>query len=100
MIGVRECLGQDVPGSVPIKALNVDEHAHQLRDGHGRLSVVQLDGHFVRELGEIGANSIPNTELGRLVATNDILQGRWKVNGEPIWVKEGRHSLLEGWPPP
>ncbi len=43
VVGVREGVGADIPCLVPAQLLHVHQETHQLRDGHGRVSVVQLD---------------------------------------------------------
>src|SRR5437773_113961 len=40
----------DVPGLIPIQALEIDQDALQLNNGKGRVSVVELDGDLVRKL--------------------------------------------------
>ena len=54
VVGVAEDLLGDVPGLVPRHALLVDQHAHQLGDGDGRVRVVELNGHLLREAHEVG----------------------------------------------
>lgn len=49
VIGVGTDARGQAPGLGPREAFNVEEDSHQLRDRHGRVSVVQLDGHLTDE---------------------------------------------------
>ena len=57
--------------SVPIDTLFVDEYSHEFRDGHGRVSVVQLDGTLIRQLAEVVSGYFTNAELGVLEPKNN-----------------------------
>ena len=46
MVGVGKGLGADCPGLLPANLLEVHEDTHQLCDGHGRVSVIQLNGNL------------------------------------------------------
>ncbi len=37
----------------PVEPLHVDEDPHELRDCEGGVGVVQLDGHLLRQLGQV-----------------------------------------------
>ena len=54
VIGVAEGGSGDLPGVDPGDLLLVDEKAHQLDDGQGRVRIVELDGDRARQLGVIG----------------------------------------------
>lgn len=44
---IEACVNSDLPNlthCVPVEFLDVHKDPHQLGDGHGRMSVVQLDG--------------------------------------------------------
>lgn len=43
VVGISEGPGADVPRFVPTEMFLVHEETHQLRDGHGWVSVIQLD---------------------------------------------------------
>jgi len=75
VIGVGTCFGGDFPGVVPGKTFLVDEDAHELRDGKGRVRVVELDGDFFWEGGEVVALDFTAAELGGLEATDYVLEG-------------------------
>ena len=45
----------DVPCSVPVHEVLVDEQAHQFSDGDGWVRVVQLDGEGAMQIGELAA---------------------------------------------
>ena len=50
VVGVGEDSLGDSPGILPLHTLVVDQDAHQLGDGHGRMGVVELDGDLVRQV--------------------------------------------------
>ena len=50
VVGVRKDLRAHLPGLRPGEALQVKENPHQLWDGHGGVSVVQLDGNLRTEM--------------------------------------------------
>ncbi len=52
VVRVRDRPLRDVPGGVPVESLLVDQHSHQLRDGDGRVRVVELDGECAPGRGE------------------------------------------------
>jgi len=55
VVGVGEGAAGDGLGLVPAQAVIVHQDAHQLGDGHGGMGVVDVDGHLVREDGEVVA---------------------------------------------
>jgi len=67
VVGVAEGGDGLSPGEVPGDALFVDEDAHELGDGDGGVGVVELDGVFVGEAGEV--------EVGLFVAADDVVDG-------------------------
>ena len=50
VVGIGHRRDRDPPGGVPIQAAVVDQQAHQLSDGDGRVGVVELDCDPVRKL--------------------------------------------------
>ena len=50
VVGVGQSLLRDVPGLVPTEVRFVEQNPHQLGDRQGRMSIVELDGHFLREV--------------------------------------------------
>ena len=50
VVGVGEHLAADVEGGVPLIAALVQQDAHHLGDGNGRVGVVQLDGNLVSQI--------------------------------------------------
>ena len=52
MIGIGKGMTGNVPGSVPVKLVFVDEDSHQFRHGNRRVRVVKLDGKFFVKLVE------------------------------------------------
>ena len=55
VVGVGEGAAADGLRLVPAHAVIVHQYAHQLRDGHGGMGVVDVDGHLVREDGPVVA---------------------------------------------
>ena len=53
VVGVGEGRLRDRPGLVPFEAVQVDEDAHQLRDGDRRMGVVELDRGVVAERADV-----------------------------------------------
>ena len=49
VVGVGDAGERDLPGLVPVQAVDVDQQAHQLDDDDGRVGVVELDGDLVGE---------------------------------------------------
>ena len=49
VVRVGERGDADLPGSIPLQPLAVDQDPHQLRDRQGRVGVVELDGHLIRQ---------------------------------------------------
>ena len=68
MIGISENFLRDAPGVIPLQHLLVDQHAHQLRDGNGRMGVIELNGHFVRQI-------LPTSVGSFLEAPDHVLDG-------------------------
>ncbi len=54
MVCIRECSLRQIPGLIPAVLGVIEENAHELRNGHRRVCVVQLDGDFFRESVPIG----------------------------------------------
>ena len=49
VVGVTHDLRHDVPGVIPLELLLVDEDAHELGAAHGRVRIVGVDGHKLRQ---------------------------------------------------
>jgi hypothetical protein len=45
--------------SSPVEALLVNQDPHELGNGEGGVSVVQLDGHLLRHRGEVSPRHLP-----------------------------------------
>ena len=52
---------------IPINSFLVNQDPHELRNGQGWMSVVQLDGHLVGHVGEVISGLLKHTELWVLV---------------------------------
>mmetsp|Transcript_42557 Transcript_42557/g.106218 ORF Transcript_42557/g.106218 Transcript_42557/m.106218 type:complete len:307 (+) Transcript_42557:3078-3998(+) len=68
VVGVVEALSREVPCLVPVEPLDVDEEAHHLRDGDGRVGVVELETHLGRQL-------VPTAALLLLEPSEAVLDG-------------------------
>src|SRR5882762_2179799 len=68
VIGVRKHSGRDLPAFGPRQAVLVDQQAHELRNRHRRVRVVQLNGDRVRN----GRERAPLAQMRR----QDVLQAR------------------------
>jgi len=55
VVRVAEGGDSDLPGSIPVEMVAIHEQAHELRNGDGGVSVVELHGHHLGEAGEIVA---------------------------------------------
>ena len=55
VVGVSKGFAGDRPGVVPAQLVLVNQHAQQLRDGDGRVRIVQLDHFVIRQLGQLAA---------------------------------------------
>ena len=66
VVGVGDRLARDRPGFVPAQAVLVQQQAHQLGRGQGRMGVVQMDGIELAESPQI-------TELPQM-ASDQVLQ--------------------------
>ena len=53
VVGVCAGLCGDLPCLIPAKAFHVHEDSHQLRNGYGRVSIVQLEGNLLIQLCDI-----------------------------------------------
>ena len=53
MVGVGAGLGGNLPGFLPGQVIVVHQDPHQLRDGHRRMGVVELEGHLFMKLPDI-----------------------------------------------
>ena len=85
MIGVGECSLGDVPSLIPAEMGLVEKDAHQFRDGHGRVGVVELNGDLVRE-------SAPVLIVGA-EAANDIGE---RTRDEEIFLYEAQRLASAG----
>lgn len=66
VVGVAESLADDVPGIIPVEALNVDENPLQLRNSQGWVGVIELNGDL-----------------------------RWKVLPRPLALLEAADNIVE-----
>jgi len=55
VVGIGEGAPGDIPGGVEVETMDVAQQAHQFCDRNGRVSVVELDGHLVRQRREFVA---------------------------------------------
>ena len=62
MVGVSKGFAGDRPGVIPAQLVLVDQHAQQLRDGDGRVRIVQLDHFVIRQLGQLAACQMMTTQ--------------------------------------
>eukprot|EP00047_Mylnosiga_fluctuans_P003292 m.228426 g.228426 ORF g.228426 m.228426 type:complete len:867 (+) comp11740_c0_seq1:45-2645(+) len=94
VVGVREGLAADVPGLGPRQALQVDQDAHELRNGQRGVRVVELDRALARELLEGGALvlAVRGASAEVLVAADDVLQRR---RHEEVLLLEAQLLALE-----
>ena len=53
MVGIGAGVGRDFPCLIPVHAFLIQEDAHQLCHGNGWMGIIELDGHFVRQLVQI-----------------------------------------------
>ena len=53
MIGISTRFLRNFPRRIKVNALDVDQETHQLGNGKGRVSIVQLDGDFFVEMFEL-----------------------------------------------
>ena len=83
VVGVADRAPGDVPGLVPVEAVVVDENAHELRHGDGRVRVVELDRHLLCQRMHLA--------ILLHVAADDVLQ---RGGGEEILLPEPK--LLPG----
>ena len=86
VVGVRHSLGGERPRLVPVHALDVDEDAHELGGGEGRVGVVHLDGDLFGEGGPVGVAAL-------LEAGDDILHGG---RAEHVLLGEAQRLTLAG----
>ena len=63
VVGVSEHFGADAPSLSPSQTFQVQEDAHQLRDSHRRMGVVQLDSHLKNACNII--NEAKTTQMNR-----------------------------------
>ena len=68
--GVVERTGGDVPRGIPVVAVLVDQHAHELGDADDRVRVVELEGDLVREGGQV------RLVLARVEHADRVVDGR------------------------
>ena len=50
MIGERQTFPCDLPGSIPVQLLYINEDPHQFRNGNGRVGIIQLNRHEIAEI--------------------------------------------------
>ena len=67
VVGVRENLTAHIPCFSPFDAFFVNQDAHQFWNGEHRMSIVQVDGDFVRQRADAWETAF--------VACNNILNG-------------------------
>ena len=67
MVGVSEGLGDDLPGVVPAVTALVEADPHEFGDAEGRVRVIDVDGHLLRD-------AVEGLVVAQ-VALDDILQG-------------------------
>ncbi len=74
VVRVGERLLGEVPGLVPSQVRIVEEDAHQLGDGQGRVRVVELDGDLVGQRAPVGV-ALPEAphEIGQRAGDQEIL---------------------------
>ena len=53
MVGICTGSGGDIPCLVPAETIVIQKDTHQLRDGHGRMGIVQLEGNLLGKLSDI-----------------------------------------------
>ena len=68
VVGVCECVLNDLPCLCPLDAVLVNEESHELRDSDYRVCIVELDRVVLGEIVEIIAVHL-------LVSEDDVLQG-------------------------
>ena len=85
--GVVEGLVGNRPGGVPIVAILVHEHAHELRDADDRVGVVELEGDLVREGGQI------RLVLARVEDADGVVDGG---GHEEVLLLEAQSLALRG----
>ena len=86
MVGVGEDVRGDFPGGGEIHPVLVDEDAHQLGDGDGRVRVVELDGLL---LGEV----VPVVAGRGEMATDDVAQ---RAGDEEVLLDEAELLAVFG----
>ena len=50
VVGVAECLCDNIPSSVPFKTFQIDQDALELNNGQRRVGIVQLDSNLICEV--------------------------------------------------
>ena len=67
----------------PVERLLVHEDPHELGYGQGRVGVVQLDGHLLRHLGEVGPGHLPDKKgIERTTSISIVFVGDKQCCGE------------------
>ena len=105
VIGVGQSPLRQVPGLVPAEMRVVQQNPHQLRNGHGRVRVVQLDRDFLGKDVPVGvaAPEAPH-EIGQRAGDQEILlhkaqplpHARGIVGIEHAGQRFGRECLGQG----
>ena len=74
MVGVGEGFAGDGPRIVPAHLVLIKQHAQQLRDGDGRVGVVQLDHFIIRQLMQLVASQMVATQnIGHRAGALEVL---------------------------
>ena len=80
MVGIGEGAPGEVPCFVPAEMGLVEQDAHQLGDGHGRVGVVELDRGLVGEgLPVIAAAAEPRDDVGQRTGHQEVLLDKSQV---------------------
>src|SRR5262249_13380140 len=74
MVGVRQSLFCDVPCLVPTEMRLVEQNSHELRDRHGRVRIVELDGDLTGKRAPIEVSRAePPHEISKRAGDEKIL---------------------------
>ncbi len=80
VVGVSEGLGDDLPGVVPAVTALVEADPHEFRNAEGRVRVVDVDGHLLRD-------AVDGLVVAQ-VALDDVLQGG---GNEEVLLTKSQH---------
>ena len=53
MVCISAGVGSDIPCLIPGHIFFIYQDTHQLRHCHGRMGIIQLEGHFLRQIMQI-----------------------------------------------